>query len=94
MAEARGFRNSSSCWVVNKLKAIKLTERKIEKERVTLVDFGMNERRWWDEMSDVEREVEGRKNEIELSVIGIEMMFYSWIRYKWAKWSGEENVSK
>jgi len=42
MAEARGFRNSSSCGVKNKLKTIKLTARKIEKERV---DLGMNERR-------------------------------------------------
>jgi len=48
MAEARGFSNSSSCGVEHKLKAIKLTarnRRKIEKERVTVVDFGMNERR-------------------------------------------------
>jgi len=43
MAEARGFRNSSSCGVENKLKAIKLTARKIEKERVTVVDLGMDE---------------------------------------------------
>jgi len=42
MAEARGFRNSSSCRVENKLKAIKLIARKIEKERVTVVDLGMN----------------------------------------------------
>jgi len=33
MAEARGFRNSSSCGIESKLKAIKLTARKIEKER-------------------------------------------------------------
>jgi len=45
MAVARGFRNSSSCGVENKLKAIKLTARKIEKERVTVVNLGMNERR-------------------------------------------------
>jgi len=45
MAEARGFGNSSSCGVENKLKAIKLTARKIERERVTVVDLGMNERR-------------------------------------------------
>jgi len=45
MAEARGFENSSSCGVENKLKAIKLTARKIEKERVTVVDIGMHERR-------------------------------------------------
>jgi len=32
MAVARGFRNSSSCGVENKLKVIKLTARKIEKE--------------------------------------------------------------
>jgi len=44
MAEARGFRNSSSCGVENKLKAIKLTARKMEKERFTVVDLGMNER--------------------------------------------------
>ena len=44
MAEARGFRNSSSCRVENKLKAIKLTARKIEKERVAVVDLGMNKR--------------------------------------------------
>jgi len=44
MAEVRGFRNSSSCGVENKLKAIKLTARKIEKERVTVDDLGMNER--------------------------------------------------
>jgi len=43
MAEAKG--NSSSCGVENMLKAIKLTARKIEKERVTVVDLGMNERR-------------------------------------------------
>jgi len=45
MAEARGFRNSSSGGLDNKLKEIKLTARKIEKERVTVVDLGMNERR-------------------------------------------------
>jgi len=38
MAEARAFRNSSSCGVENKLKAIKLAARTIEKERVTVVD--------------------------------------------------------
>jgi len=36
MVVERGFRNSSSCGVENKLKAIKLTARKIEKERVTI----------------------------------------------------------
>jgi len=41
----RGFRNSSSCGVENKLMAIKLILRKIGKERVTVVDRGMNERR-------------------------------------------------
>jgi len=45
MTEARGFRNSSSCGVENMLKAIKLTARKIEKERVKVVDLGINERR-------------------------------------------------
>jgi len=43
MAEERGFRNSSSCGVENKLKEIKLTARKIGKERVTVVDLGTNE---------------------------------------------------
>jgi len=45
MAVARGFRNSSSCRVENNLKAIKLTARKIKKERVTVVNLGTNERR-------------------------------------------------
>lgn len=45
MAEPRGFRNSSSCRIKNKLKAIKLTAREIEKERVAVVDLGMNKRR-------------------------------------------------
>jgi len=40
MAEARDFRNSSSCGVENKLKAMKLTARKIEKEKV--VDLRMS----------------------------------------------------
>jgi len=45
MAVARGFRNSSSCGVENKLKTIKLTARKIEKKRVTVVNLEMNKRR-------------------------------------------------
>jgi len=45
MAQARGFRNSSSYGVENKLKAIQLTASKIEKKRVTVVNLGMNERR-------------------------------------------------
>jgi len=45
VAEIRGLRNSSSCGVENKLKAIKLTAKKIEKEILTVVDLGMNERR-------------------------------------------------
>jgi len=45
MVVARGFRNSLSCRVENKLKAIKLTARKIEKKRVTIDNLGMNERR-------------------------------------------------
>jgi len=45
MAGARGFRNSSSCGVENKLNVIKLTARKNEKERVTVVDLRINERR-------------------------------------------------
>jgi len=44
MVEVRGFRNSSSCRVENKLKAIKLAARKIEKERVAVVNLGVNER--------------------------------------------------
>jgi len=44
MAVARGFRNSSSCRVENKLKAIKLKARKTEKERVTVVNLEMNKR--------------------------------------------------
>jgi len=44
MAKARGFRNSSSGRVMNKLKAIKLTARKIVKERVAIVNLGMNDR--------------------------------------------------
>jgi len=35
------------------LKAIKLTARKIEKERVTVVDLGMNERRSDDLRSEI-----------------------------------------
>jgi len=46
------------------------------------------------EMSDVEREAEGRKGVKELRVIGIAMMFDRWIRYEWAKWSGVENEKK
>jgi len=38
MLTGRGYRNSWSCGVENKLKAIKFTARKIEKERVTIVD--------------------------------------------------------
>jgi len=45
MTEPRGVRNSLSCRVENKLKAIKLTARKIEKERVAVVDLGMDKRR-------------------------------------------------
>jgi len=41
MAVARGFRNSSSCGVENKLKAIKLTARKIEKKKVIVFNLGM-----------------------------------------------------
>jgi len=44
MAEARGFRNSSSSVVENKLKTIKLTANKIERENFTIVDLGLNER--------------------------------------------------
>jgi len=49
---SEGFKNSSSCGVDNKLNAIKLTARKIEKERVTVVDLGMNERRSDDEFEE------------------------------------------
>jgi len=46
MAVAKGFRKNSSCGVENMLKAIKLTARKIKKKRVTVVNLGMNERRY------------------------------------------------
>jgi len=45
MAEARGFRISSSYRVESKLKQIQLTVRKIGKERVAAVDLGINKRR-------------------------------------------------
>ena len=44
MGEPRSFRNSPSSRVENQLKTIKLTARKIEKERVAIVYLGMNER--------------------------------------------------
>ena len=44
MGEPRSFRNSPSTRVENQLKTIKLTARKIEKERVAIVYLGMNER--------------------------------------------------
>ena len=45
MGEPRSIRNSTSSRVENQLKTIKLTARKIEKERVAIVNLGMNERR-------------------------------------------------
>ena len=57
MSEARGFRNSSSCGVENELKAIKLIARKIEKERVTVVNLGMNERRGYGLSSGIVKSV-------------------------------------
>ena len=44
MGEPRSFRKSTSGKVENQLKTIKLTARKIEKERVAIVYLGMNER--------------------------------------------------
>ena len=44
MGEPRSFRNSTSSRVENQLKTIKLTTRKIGKERVAIVYLGMNER--------------------------------------------------
>ena len=42
MGEPRCIRNSTSSRVENQLKTIKLTARKIEKERVAIVYRGMN----------------------------------------------------
>jgi len=53
MAEAKGFRNSSKFGVENRLKAIKLTARKNEKERVTVDDLEMNER-WFEQWNSRE----------------------------------------
>ena len=44
MSEPRSFRYSTSSRVENQLKTIRLTTRKIEKERVAIVNFRMNER--------------------------------------------------
>jgi len=43
MAEVRGFRNSSSSRIENKLKARKLTVRKIEKERVAALNLELQQ---------------------------------------------------
>ena len=42
MGEPRSFRKSTSGKVENQLKTIKLTARKIEKDRVAIVYLGMN----------------------------------------------------
>mgnify|MGYP006333368659 CR=1 FL=1 len=45
MSEFRSFRNSASSRVKNELKTIQLRARKVKKERVAIVNFGMNKRR-------------------------------------------------
>ena len=45
MSEFRSSRNSTSRRVENQLKTIKLSARKVKKERVAIVSLGMNERR-------------------------------------------------
>ena len=45
MGKSRSFRNDTSCRVENELKTIQLRARKVEKERVAIVNLGMNERR-------------------------------------------------
>ena len=45
MSEFRSFRNSASGGVNNELKTIQLRTRKVKKEGVAIVNFGMNERR-------------------------------------------------
>ena len=44
MSEFRSFRNSASVRVKNKLKRIQLRARKVKKEGVAIVNFGMNKR--------------------------------------------------
>ena len=44
-SEFRSFRNSASGRVKNELKTIQLRARKVEKEGVAIVNFGMNKRR-------------------------------------------------
>jgi len=44
MDESRSSRNSTSGRVENQLKTIELRARKIQKERITVVYLGMNER--------------------------------------------------
>ena len=45
MNEFRSFRNSSSGRVKNELKTTQLRARKVKKEGVAIVNFGMNKRR-------------------------------------------------
>jgi len=45
VGKPRSFRNGSSCRVENELEAVKLRARQVEKTRVAVVNFGMNERR-------------------------------------------------
>ena len=45
MTEFRSFRNSASGGVKNELKTIQLRARKVKKEGVAIVNFGMNKRR-------------------------------------------------
>jgi hypothetical protein len=43
MGEMRSFRSSTSSRVENQLKTIKLRAREVKKERVAIVNLGMNE---------------------------------------------------
>ena len=45
MSESRSSRNSTSRRVKNQLKTVKLSARKVKKERVAIVNLGMNKRR-------------------------------------------------
>ena len=45
MSEFRSFRNSASGGVKNDLKTIQLRVRKVKKEGVAIVNFGMNKKR-------------------------------------------------
>jgi len=82
MAEARGFRNRSSCRVDNKLKAIKLTARKIEKERVIVVHLWMNEQWNSPECSGFDEGHEWIEN----------MIWHGWDMFWESKWWVKNNA--